>query len=137
MEGAGEPRDPPQGFALDRIGQVAVRARDLEASVDFYRDALGLDLLFRAPPGLAFLRCGDVQVMLSAPESPEFDHPSSILYFEVADIEAAYRILGERGVVFVGEPHRVHRAEDHELWMAFFRDPDGNVHAIRARRELR
>ncbi|HKK09090.1 MAG TPA: VOC family protein [Gemmatimonadota bacterium] len=136
MEGAREARDSVSGFALERVGQVAVRARDLEASVDFYRDALGLRLLFRAPPGLAFLRCGDLQVMLSAPESPEFDHPSSILYFDVADIEAAYRILAERGVVFVEEPQRVHRAPDHELWMAFFRDPDGNVHAIQSRRPL-
>ncbi|HKK28474.1 MAG TPA: VOC family protein [Gemmatimonadota bacterium] len=134
MKGTDRLQDPLNGFALERIGQVAVRARDLEASVDFYRDALGLPLLFRAPPGLAFLKCGDLHLMLSAPESPEFDHPSSVLYFEVDDIETAYRVLGERGVVFLGEPHRVHRAEDHELWMAFFRDPDGNVLAIRARR---
>jgi catechol 2,3-dioxygenase-like lactoylglutathione lyase family enzyme len=121
---------------IRRIAQVALRARDLDASVDFYRDALGLPLLFRAPPGLAFLKCGDLQIMLSAPESPDFDHPSSVLYFEVDDIDTSYRVLSERGVVFMGEPHRVHRAEDHELWMAFFRDPDGNVLALQARRPL-
>ncbi len=125
-----------EAFGIRRIGQVAVRARDLDASVDFYRDALGLPLLFRAPPGLAFLQCGDLQLMLSAPESPDFDHASSVLYFEVDDIDTAYRVLGERGVVFLGEPHRVHRAEDHELWMAFFRDPDENVLALQSRRPL-
>jgi methylmalonyl-CoA/ethylmalonyl-CoA epimerase len=124
---------PGANFGIRGIAQVAVRARDVDASVDFYRDALGLQLLFRAPPGLAFLRCGDLQLMLSAPESPDFDHPSSVLYFEVDDIDTAYRVLAERGVVFLGEPHRVHRAEDHELWMAFFRDPDDNVLALQAR----
>jgi methylmalonyl-CoA/ethylmalonyl-CoA epimerase len=125
--------EPSESLGIRRIAQVAVRARDLDASVDFYRDALGLQFLFRAPPGLAFLRCGDLQIMLSAPESPDFDHPCSVLYFEVDDIGTAYRVLAERGVVFLGEPHRVHRAEDHELWMAFFRDPDDNVLALQAR----
>jgi methylmalonyl-CoA/ethylmalonyl-CoA epimerase len=65
--------------------------------------------------------------MLSPPEADEFDHPSSILYFRVGDLRAAYAELSERGVPFVDEPHLIAKLPDHELWMAFFRDPDGNL----------
>jgi methylmalonyl-CoA/ethylmalonyl-CoA epimerase len=74
--------------------------------------------------------CGDVRLMLATPESPEVDHPSSTLYFRVADLDAAYRDLTGRGVEFVDEPHLIARLPDHELWMAFFRDPDGNLMAL-------
>jgi len=111
---------------IENIGQVAIRARNLEASVAFYRDALGLDFLFDAGP-LAFLMCGDVRLMLAVPEGDEVDHPSSTLYFRVADLPAAYEELGGRGVEFVDEPHLIAKLPDHELWMVFFRDPDGNL----------
>ena len=111
---------------IDCIGQVAIRARDLPASVAFYRDTLGLTYLFDAGP-LAFLMCGDVRLMLAVPENDEVDHPSSTLYFRVADLDAAHRDLSGRGVEFVDEPHLIARLPDDELWMAFFRDPDGNL----------
>jgi catechol 2,3-dioxygenase-like lactoylglutathione lyase family enzyme len=111
---------------IENLGQVAIRARDLPASVAFYRDVLGLDYLFEAGP-LAFLMCGDVRIMLSRPEAEEFDHPSSTLYFRVADLQTAYADFKDRGVAFVDEPHLIAKMPDHELWMAFFRDPDGNL----------
>lgn len=111
---------------IENIGQIAIRARDLDASVAFYRDTLGLDFLFDAGP-LAFLMCGGVRLMLAVPENDEVDHPSSTLYFRVPDLPAAYSELGDRGVEFVGEPHLIAKLPDHELWMAFFRDPDGNL----------
>ena len=70
-------------------------------------------------------------LMLSNPSSAEFDHPSGVLYFEVEEINAAHRALAERGVEFIDLPHVVHRTPEMELWMAFFRDPDQNVLAIR------
>jgi methylmalonyl-CoA/ethylmalonyl-CoA epimerase len=114
---------------LSRIGQIAVTARDIGRAVAFYRDALGLPLLFQAPPRLAFFDAGGVRLMLSEPE-PEFDHPSSVLYFLVDDIRAAHAALAGRGVEFRGEPHLVAKMPDHELWMAFFRDTEGNTHAL-------
>ena len=116
---------------IESIGQVAIRARDLPAAVAFYRDALGLQYLFEAGP-LAFFMCGDVRLMLSPPETDEVDHPSSTLYFRVADLQAAYRELADRGVQFVDEPHLIAKLPDHELWMAFFRDPDGNLMGLMA-----
>ena len=111
------------------IGQISIRVHDIDRAVAFYRDALGLDFLFDAGP-LAFLTCGDVRLMLTKPESDEFDHPSSTLYFRVDDIEAARAELVERGVPFEDEPHLIARMPDHELWMTFFRDPDRNLHGL-------
>jgi methylmalonyl-CoA/ethylmalonyl-CoA epimerase len=111
----------------DRLGQIAVRARDLDRATDFYRDVLGMRFLFRVP-GLVFFDCGGVRLLLSTPEKPEFDHSSSILYFTVDDLPAAYRTLFERGVRFSDEPHLIAEMSDHELWMAFFEDSEGNTY---------
>ena len=124
----------PDTPLLQAVGQIAVRASDLPRAVRFYRDVLGLQYLFEAP-GLAFFQCGSVHLMLSGAESPEFDHASSVLYFDVAEIQQAYRALIARGVKFRDEPHVVHRAGTRELWMAFFDDTEGNVFAIRCWRE--
>ena len=111
---------------LESIGQIAITTHDLPRSVAFYRDALGLEYLFEAG-SLAFFRCGDVRIMLAVPENEEVDHPSSIVYFRVADIAAARDELLGRGVPFDDEPHLIARMPEHELWMTFFRDPDRNL----------
>ena len=116
-------------FGLAQVGQISVRVRDLARAEAFYRDSLGMKHLFTFP-GLAFFDCGGVRLMLGAPEKPEFDHPSSILYFKVPDIREAHRILTERGVQFVDEPHLLAALSDHDLWMAFFRDSEENLHAL-------
>ena len=113
---------------LGQIGQISTRAVDIERATAFYRDALGLPLLFRAGT-LSFFDCGGVRLMLSPPER-DFDHPGSVLYFKVADIAAVHATLSGRGVSFLGEPHRIAKMPDHELWMAFFRDSEGNTLAI-------
>src|SRR3954464_10132676 len=74
-------------LGLSTIGQIALSVRDLATSVDFYRDTLGMRFLFQAPPGLAFFDCGGVRLMLSRPESAEFDRPGSVLYYKVPDIQ--------------------------------------------------
>jgi catechol 2,3-dioxygenase-like lactoylglutathione lyase family enzyme len=112
--------------ALDRIGQIAIRAGDIARAVRFYRDTLGMRFLFEVS-NLAFFDCGGVRLMLSAPESPEFDHPGSVLYYKVADINATYSALKGRGVDFVDEPHLIARMPDHDLWMVFLRDSEGNT----------
>ena len=115
------------GIGISRIGQIAVTAHDVDRAAAFYQDALGLKLLFKAPPGLAFFDCGGVRLMLSRPEKPEFDHPSSILYFVVPDIQAAHLRMKASGVHFEDEPHMLAKMPDHDLWMTFFRDSEGNL----------
>src|SRR5258708_5215076 len=115
------------GIGISRIGQIAVNAKDVERAAAFYQDALGLKLLFKAPPGLAFFDCGGVRFMLLTAEKPAFDHPSSVLYFAVADIQAAHAKMKENGVKFEDEPHLIAKMPDHDLWMTFFRDSEGNL----------
>jgi len=123
---------PPTG--LSNIGQIAVNASDIPRAVAFYRDALGMRLLFEAPPKMAFFDAGGVRLMLSLPENAEYEHPGSILYFTVGDIEAMHATLSERGVAFAGAPHLVAKMPDHELWMAFFKDSEGNTLALMSER---
>ena len=114
-------------FGLSELGQIGFTVSDVEKSTAFYRDTLGLKYLFSAPPGLVFFAAGNVRLMLSRPEKPESERFTSALYFKVADIQEAHDSLASRGLVFEAEPHRVARMPDHELWMAFFRDPDRNL----------
>jgi methylmalonyl-CoA/ethylmalonyl-CoA epimerase len=114
------------GITISQIGQIAINVHDTDRAVGFYRDILGLKLLFTAGR-LAFFDCGGVRLMLSPPERPEFDHPASILYFQVADIKAAHARLVEHKVKTESEPHVVARMPDHDLWLADFRDSEGNV----------
>jgi len=115
------------GIGISRIGQIAINAHDVERAAAFYQDALGLKLLFKAPPGLAFFDCGGVRLMLSTAEKPEFNHPSSVLYFSVPDIQSAHARMQESGVKFEDEPHLIAKMPDHDLWMTFFRDSEGNL----------
>src|SRR5436189_4904727 len=114
-------------FALSEIGQIGLTISDLEKTVSFYREKLGLKHLFSAPPGLAFFAAGDVRLMLSRPEKPDSERFISAVYFKVEDIQVARDTLASRGITFEAEPHRVAKMPDHELWMAFFRDPDRNL----------
>jgi methylmalonyl-CoA/ethylmalonyl-CoA epimerase len=117
-------------LSQSRIGQIAVVVQDLDRAVAFYRDTLGMRFLFQAPPKLAFFDCGGVRLMLDVPEGAEFRHPASILYYKVDDIQATWTALRGRGVDFRDEPHLVARMPDHELWMTFFRDTEGNTLAL-------
>lgn len=117
------------GSELSRIGQIAINAHDVDRATVFYRDVLGLRHLFRAGQ-LSFFDCGGVRLMLDKPENPEFDHPSSIVYFQVTDIQAAFERIKSAGAKFDDEPHAIARMPDHDLWMTFFRDTEGNVLAL-------
>lgn len=110
-----------------RIGQIAIPVDDLERAVGFYGDTIGLPLLSRAPPGLAFFDCGGVRLMLSRREGEAAPERAGLIYYLVADLPAAHRALEERGVEFLDPPHPIARLADHELWLAFCRDTEGNV----------
>lgn len=120
---------------LGKIQQIALVQHDVDRAVPFYRDGLGLPLQF-AMAGMAFFDAGGVRLMLSKPSSAEVDHKNSILYFEVADCRAAYDALKARGVPFDDEPHLVGKTATQELWMAFCRDPEGNLIGISEARAI-
>jgi len=114
---------------LARIGQIAINAHDVDRATAFYRDVLGLPHLFRAGQ-LSFFDCGGVRLMLDKPEKPEFDHPSSIVYFQVSDIQAAHKRLKDAGAKFEDAPHIIAPMPKYDLWMTFFRDSEGNLLAL-------
>ncbi|MGW4524799.1 VOC family protein [Amycolatopsis sp. NPDC004378] len=112
---------------LGPIGQVSRTVADLGRAKAFYGDVLGLDHLYTFGD-LAFFDCDGVRLFLTAGEP---NGPESVLYFKVPDIDAAYDTLRERGVEFLGAPHRIFRHESGvEEWMAFFTDPDGHPTAL-------
>jgi predicted enzyme related to lactoylglutathione lyase len=119
----------PASLGISSIGQVSINVHDLQRATAFYRDVLGLPLLF-AVPNLAFFDCAGVRLMLGSAETPEFDHPSSILYFRVPDLNAAYQKLVELGVQIVAPPRLIAPMPTYDLWMAAFRDTEGNVHQL-------
>jgi methylmalonyl-CoA/ethylmalonyl-CoA epimerase len=112
------------------LGQIALTVSNVERSTAFYRDAVGLRFLFAAGPTLAFLDLGGVRLMLSAPEGELTPGSSTVLYIKVADIMATFADMRTRGVPFIDEPHLIARMPDHDLWMTFFKDPDGHTLAL-------
>ena len=114
---------------LSRLAQIAMRATDRDRAVRFYRDVLGLPLLFEAPPALAFFDCGGVRLMLG-PAEGAFDHPGSVLYFGVEDIDASHAALQARGVKFVEAPHLIAKLPCQDVWLAAFEDSEGNTLAL-------
>jgi methylmalonyl-CoA/ethylmalonyl-CoA epimerase len=124
---------PARQFGLSTIGQIAMTSQDITRSVEFYRDKLGVRFLLQAP-NMAFFDCGGIRLVLGppggAPPDGNKDSFSSILYFKVEDIQAAADTLKAHGVEFERDPHLVAKMPDHDLWLAFFRDPDRNALAL-------
>lgn len=114
---------------IQKISQIGIPVHDLEKAIHFYREQLGLPFLFQTT-NMAFFECQGTRLLLSIPEQPQFDHPSSVIYFQVDHIETAYQALTAKGVPFVSEPHLVAKTERIETWIAFFTDPDHNTHAL-------
>lgn len=112
---------------LSQIGQIAVTVSDVNTALSFYRDVLGLTFLFSPSPDLAFLDAGGVRIMLSTPQGAGAVGQNSVLYFKVTDIVAVHATLLERGATDERTPQLVAKMPDHELWMGFLRDPDGNL----------
>jgi methylmalonyl-CoA/ethylmalonyl-CoA epimerase len=116
--------------ALARIGQIAMNVTDLDRAIGFYRDTLGVPFLFQAPPQMAFFDCAGVRLLLGVPTEPGVAHGSSVLYFAVDDIREMHKLLAGRGVSFSQDPHLVARLADREVWLAFFKDTEGNTLAL-------
>jgi catechol 2,3-dioxygenase-like lactoylglutathione lyase family enzyme len=115
-------------IGLSAIGQIGITVTDIDRAVAFYRDTLGMKLLFQVP-NMGFFDCAGVRLMLSMSERPTETY-SSILYFKVPHIQQAFETLSGRGAPFEGEPHMIAQMPDHDLWMTFFRDPDRNLLAL-------
>lgn len=114
------------------IRQIALTTKNVPALAAFYRDVVGLKHLFDAGPNLVFLEVGGVRLMLTQPSAPELDHPPSLFYYLVEDIETAHATLKARGAREERPPGLTAKMPDHELWTSFFRDPDNHLFALMA-----
>jgi methylmalonyl-CoA/ethylmalonyl-CoA epimerase len=114
---------------LDHIGQIALATADVDRAEAFYADALGLRKLYRFGD-LTFFDCAGVRLMIEKARTPENIAHASVIYFRCADIDLAVRELQQRGVSFTHPPNLIARMDDHDLWMAFFTDPDGHTLAL-------
>jgi predicted enzyme related to lactoylglutathione lyase len=112
---------------LSHIRQITITVSDVERALGFYRDVLGLSFLFSPGPTLAFLDAGGIRLMLSTPQGAGEVGKNSILYFAVSDITAVHASLLERGATNERPPAFIAKMPDHELWIGFLRDPDGNL----------
>ncbi len=119
----------PVRLDLSRIGQIAITVADTDRAERFYEAALGLRKLFRFGD-LVFFDCAGVRLMIGKSNDPAEVARASTLYLRCADLHLAVAELTRRGVAFVDAPHRIAEMEDHDLWMAFFRDPDGHLMAL-------
>ena len=121
---------------LKSIGQIHISVANIDRAVEFYRDTLEMPFLFQVPGmPMAFFQCGEVRLYLGVPESPEFKS-NPVIYYRVDSVDAAHEKLLGKGVEFVSDPHLTHRDDRHELWLAFFKDPDGNHIALMEERPL-
>ena len=114
---------------IQKIGQIGVSIKNMERAIEFYKEVLGLPLLFHTET-MAFFDCNGQRLLLSLPEKEEFANSSSIIYFQVEDIKEAFEKLIEKGVSFIDQPHVVAKMGNTETWMTFFKDPEGNTHAL-------
>jgi methylmalonyl-CoA/ethylmalonyl-CoA epimerase len=114
---------------IQKIGQIGIPVQDIERAVQFYKEKLGLTLLFNTD-SMAFFENNGLRLMLTLPEKEEFAHTSSVIYFDVKDIKSSYETLQENGVKFIDEPHVVAKMGQTETWMTFFKDTEGNTHAL-------
>ena len=113
-----------------RVGQLLIPVEELDRAVSFYRDVLGLEFLFSAPPQMSFFMCGNVRLLVGVHDRDRPRERGSQIYFSVGDIRAVHETLAGRGVAFQAAPHVVHRTAASELWLAEFTDPDGNHLAL-------
>ncbi|WP_098441721.1 VOC family protein [Bacillus sp. es.034] len=113
---------------IQGINQIGVPVKDLDRAIEFYREQLGCPLLFTTAH-MAFFDCNGVRLLLTLPENEKYTQ-SSVIYFDVEDIQSSYEKMKANGVHFTAEPHVVGKMDDMESWMVFFEDTEGNTHAL-------
>lgn len=121
--------------SIQKVAQIGIPVKNLENAVSFYKDFLKLPFLF-GTNSMAFFDCHGTRLLLSLPEKEEFAHPSSVIYFHVENIKKAHEELTEKGVYFIDEPHMVAKVQQNETWMTFFKDTEGNTHALMSEVEI-
>jgi methylmalonyl-CoA/ethylmalonyl-CoA epimerase len=122
------------GSQLSGILQIAITVKDLERATAFYRDVLGIRLLMSAP-NMAFFDCGGVRLYLASGEGTEHQGASSCIYFRANDISGLLGVLKEKSVSIHQEPQILAKMPDHDLWLMWIRDSEGNLLGVMEERK--
>lgn len=109
--------------------QIALPVADVDRAEAFYEQVIGLRKLYRFGD-LSFFDCAGVRLLLEKAADPATITPRGCIYFRCADIALAVAELDKRRLKFTSRPHLIARMDDHDLWMAFFKDPDGHTLAL-------
>jgi methylmalonyl-CoA/ethylmalonyl-CoA epimerase len=114
--------------SLSRIKQIALPVTDIEKAKQFYKDVLGMQHLFDAPPALSFFDCGGVRLMLCGPaaQGKDGDRQHAVLYYDVSDIKTTYASIKAAGAPSHSEPHIITRMNGRDVWIAELGDGHGN-----------
>ena len=115
--------------SLSRIKQIAIPVRSIDEAKAFYRDTLGLQHLFDAPPALSFFDCGGVQMMLAGPaaQGKDGDQQHAVLFYDVSDIIKTHARIKSSGAKSLADPHIIARMNGREVWVCELSDGQGNV----------
>lgn len=114
-------------LAFTRLTQISYPVADVERAVAFFQGKLGLAAPFRPHQHMAFFQLGETSLFMEKSDAPEH---ASILYIACDDVAAATAELERRGVEVISQPHRITEQLAYDLWMSFFKDPDGHVLAL-------
>ncbi|WP_371873278.1 VOC family protein [Lysinibacillus sp. Ag94] len=114
---------------IQSVGQIGIPVKELDRAIYFYKEKLGLSLLFNTD-SMAFFECNGLRLLLTLPEKDEFIYSSSIIYFQVENLSMTYEDLVNKNVTFIDEPHVVAKMGQTETWMVFFKDTEDNTHAF-------
>ncbi len=109
------------------LGQLGITVKDVQVALPFYTQMLGLEFLFAPTEQLAFVQCGATRLMLSTPQGAGEVGKNSIPYFQTTNIEQFYTTALERGATGERAPQLAAQMPDHQLWIGFLKDPDGNL----------
>ena len=115
------------GHKITGLGQLAITVKNVQLSLPFYTEVLGLQFLFAPTEQLAFVQCGDTRLMLSTPQGAGEIGKNSIPYFKTTEIEQFYAKALELGALGERVPQLAAQMPDHQLWIGFLKDPDGNL----------
>src|SRR5215470_7802211 len=93
------------------VTQLLIPIDDFERGVAFYRNVLGLPVLFAAPPQMAFFQCGAVRLLVGVTPAGQKVQRGSQIYFGVNDIQSVSSSLSTQGVQFKAPKHVVSRSD--------------------------
>ncbi|HEY3800594.1 MAG TPA: VOC family protein [Caulobacteraceae bacterium] len=111
-----------------KLAQLSYPVSDVERAVGFFEGKLGLKLMLRPHAHMAFFDLGGGIAMMV--ERADDLRAGSILYLACDDVAQATAELQAKGIEIVSPPHRITEQPTYDLWMSFFKEPDGRLMAL-------